>query len=286
MIYGYVCGNETIHVFFERTGYDKDGSVVYRLAHGLCCALESQETQRVVSDAPSAGLDSKSWVNPHRFVCDFEPRPPSIGGRYRNKTPSKLDTSFLRICRQVYNEARLVLYENPRFSFKSPEVLDTFMTRTTHINCTRRLRLEVDIADQDDDSDSEDGLQGLLDKDYDLRAWQNTLQVVVQKMTNLKHLHIDVRHDRCQESFFPRSVEHDGKDKVTEVLLVLGRLPLKAAKVTWLGSDRYTGKDWDWDWDSDSDVQNKWTKKEQEQWTKALQDGRLGRKNSELDVAE
>lgn len=87
--------------------------------------------------------------------------------------------------------------------------------------------------------------------------------MVVNTMSNLNYIHLDLDQDSYRQPPFSRKLEDGGGDEVTKGLLILAKLPLKVATVTlrdeyqklWSGAGYWAGYD-GWKYDNDSDEQD------------------------------
>ena len=175
-------------------------------------------------------------------------------------SPLELDLSWLRICRQIHDEARLIPYQTLTFSFHRWEVLRAVMKRHKHVKSIREIRLQIDMDE--------------LYKACHLVYWQWTFDRMVDNMISLSNIRIDMWKEDADETIFHRADDGDGYDSVTEVLLSLKGLPLKSALVTlrdgmdkiFYGLDDVPKEMKDWD---------KWTPTERRCWTERVEKGLL-----------
>ena len=332
MIYGYVCGHQTIHIY--RTEIPRHpirraqplhtwrGKVwlkrskvkdVHQLDHNVCSKSVSEEAEQIVFDSASASWRNRSNKCPHRHCTCGDPKNTPFDGHHA-KEGAKVDISLLRTCCQIYNEANMVLYHSNIFSFQDSEALKRF-TQTPQMGSIRRVRLQIRIGVLDGEYDdlrippSED----LILDTSSFAVWKEALSMVVNTMSNLKYIHLDLDQDSYRQPPFSRKVEDGGGDEVTKGLLILAKLPLKVATVTlrdeyqklWSGAEYWAGYD-GWKYDDDSDEQDdeeseeeydgedddrfnehddehddeangRWTMVQRQGWAKAVRDGLLSR---------
>lgn len=88
------------------------------------------------------------------------------------------DLGILSSCRQVYHEAKHILYTNKTFSFSDPKTLRCFMyvlqqAPSTNTLSIRKTHLEMKICEK-----------------FDEHAWNAALRVMSQRLLGLTQLHI------------------------------------------------------------------------------------------------
>ena len=300
MIYGYVCGHQTIHIY--RTEKPTPGVIHMRatqgwrverstkpvvvkkanqLIHTVCSESVSEEAEQQIFDSPSAAWNNKSNKSPHRYCVFKDPvNTPPFGG-WADPTP-QLDFSFLHTCRQIYDEAILVPYKTNVFSFKDSKALTKF-TQTPYMSSIRRLRLEINIGVEREREPYIPPWDDAKVLDTSLfSAWKQSLNRVTSQMTTLQYVHLDVEQDCYRKPPFSQKVEVGGRDEVAEGLLILANLPLRGVTVTL--RDEYDGS---FDEGSDEDVgdefdqaaderSGRWTMVQRQRWATAVRDGLLG----------
>lgn len=277
MIYKNVCDEQTVHILQNDTPYrfrDKDGhkclsNKAYQLQHAICCASVSEEAQQIIFDSPSATWSNDSNENPHTKCCSKESNKGSFAENIAKPFSNKMDLSFLRTCRQLYDEARLVPYETLTFSFRKSEVLKLFMKKTPQAIRIRHLRLEIDIGVKHDPYNP---IPNPISNTSDFQAWHASLRTISRKMKNLQYIHLDIKQDEEREAPFSRKVKDGGQDEVTTGLLIFRKVPLEVATVTLRDQCRRCYPDHDsWRiWDGRRMIT------ERQSWAKAVREGLFG----------
>ena len=110
-------------------------SLDYR-GRGLCYSIcLEEETEDSVYLKFKAGQD-EDLISCHRGCYQ------SVDESHR-----KLDLGVLRVCKQVYEEARLIPYAANTFSIREPSVFEAFTQQLlpVQIQCVRALHLDVDL---------------------------------------------------------------------------------------------------------------------------------------------
>jgi hypothetical protein len=276
-----------------------------KLDHTVCFQSVSEEAEQIVFDSASASWRDRSNQCPHRH-CTYRDPINIPFDRFHAKEVTKVDISLFHTCRQIYNEAKMVLYHSNTFSFRDSETLKR-LTQSPRLGSIRCLRLEISIGAQNGEYDdlsippSEDQI---LDTFFS-SLWKEALSMVVNKMRNLKYIHLDLDQDLYRQPPFSRKVEDGGGDEVTKWLLTLAKLPLKVATVTlrdeyrklWSGAGHWARYD-GWEYDDESDdqdeevseeeydddfgdqfdeVSGRWTMVQRQGWAGAVRDGLLSR---------
>jgi len=103
------------------------------------------------------------------------------------------------------------------FSISEWDVLNKLVNKTPHIASIRHLRLEINIGLKIEHETWESVIvtsEHIRDISA-FQSWQGALQMVIQKMKQLQHLHLDVEQDMDREPAFLRKVEDGGGDEVT-----------------------------------------------------------------------
>jgi len=141
----------------------------------------------------------------------------------------KLDASFLLTCRQMYHEARYVLWSSTIWSFDRADSLQSFMhdiqnSDPLNIGIIKKLHLHIGIQYKDDESN-----------------WNEALREVAEKLTGLKRLHVTVNllyecgiANGCDDRF-PHSSDPNmttrGKGILLGGLYALKTLPLETLTI-------------------------------------------------------
>ena len=172
----------------------------------------------------------------------------------------RMDPSLLHACRQIYDEARYILYSTNTFSFNSARNVRAFIhflvQRGTDVNEAVRS-LHVDLAHPNTDTN----------------GWTQAFNAVTQHMTRLKTLYINVDQRPGW------STSSDAKEKeismrpVMNNLAILGKAPAKSTIIILSDRDlaRYP--------DSRTSSAQDWTMDEKRMWVQevklAIQDMQL-----------
>lgn len=106
LIYRYVLGGQVLHITSE---WPKKGSPI---SHGLCIADETEDSVCSKSLAEIEGEEDFDYLS-HHIDC-LEPH-------------RGLDIRLLRVCKRVYEEARLIPYTANAFSIIRSSILEDFL---------------------------------------------------------------------------------------------------------------------------------------------------------------
>lgn len=224
-IYKLVLGGNYIHVHA-----DKDEAPQYQLY--LCAAT--------VSDT-AAQNNFDSAVELPAFK--FGPHQSCTLGWWHRTQPAHLSVGLLRSCREVYDEARNVLYTANTLSFQDPKLLCHFIhsseTRGGHNVAIRRLGLHMRISTRKEE-----------------QAWHLALRTISQSLTGLLSINISIeqfiwngsesrrhRPSTGRKKTFLTSVEDLKTLKLNDMTLIVDDLCIPFAKTVVRGM--YAGKsDW------------------------------------------
>ena len=92
----------------------------------------------------------------------------------------KLPIASLTVCRQIYHEARNVFFSANTFDVVEPRPFRLFLQRIDVVSyrsfALRSLHLQICVYDRNDE-----------------RVWDNTFCEMAEVLTNLQHLHIDLK---------------------------------------------------------------------------------------------
>ena len=99
-----------------------------------------------------------------------------------------MGVAVLRTCRQIYDEAKYLLYTTNTFSFRSSAALETFIRRLiegspTSLSAIRSLHLGMTICSHSSAVD-----------------WCNAIQLVVRNFKNLNHINLNLMLESGQYS--------------------------------------------------------------------------------------
>ncbi len=135
-----------------------------------------------------------------------------------------MNIDLLHVCRQIYNEARIIPYSANTFSFDTPRNLRAFI----HFLIQHRLNISLAIRSLHID---------LAHINYDLHGWTQAFNTVTQHMTLLDTLYINVD----QKPDWSGSADAEQKDiamsPVRGCLAILGKTPAKSTMI--VVSDRF-----------------------------------------------
>ena len=168
-IYELVLGGQTLHIITKSKDPSSRARQCHGLSHHLCDESESgpkDQRWRVSSGA--------TWFSPATLYRN------NWGAMY-----GMLESSLLRCCRQIYNEANIVRYYSNTFVFRvgGPQCLKLFYQQVSakYRNAIRRLHLNIFI------------LYGA--KSPDPNEWSDAFRIVSNHMNGLQSLYIAI--DLC-----------------------------------------------------------------------------------------
>ena len=250
MIYEYVCGYETVHIYPDTMpfiDYTFDGHAnldkPVKLTNCPCSVkMPKNPTQSFIGTIET----------PHRKCLDSRVRILESYGK------RKIDLSFLRVCRQLYNECKLVPYETLTFFFNKDELLELFLADMPHLDAIRRLHLDIDFLSQVD-WEMVGGVQDLV------ACGPTVIDSTAEKMTTLQYLRLDIDLDCCHYRQWPSKVGVGHGYRIMNRVLALAKLPLKDVTITLRGSGFRYGRD---------DEKFEWTVAKRQEWTDMVR-GRL-----------
>ena len=154
---------------------------------------------------------------------------------------------FLGTCRQIYEEAHILMYQAYTFSFDASWTLYSFM-RTIPGSChVRSIRVEYWIGNGPT-----------------VEIWAEIMYKVVRHMKDLKEVHFTF------EQFHVKGEEYQGPDidtsEIIDTLSCLTKSPLQAATVIITDAHEPTG---DTDGDDEPWLQRgRWTMVQKQEWSK------------------
>ena len=163
------------------------------LYHSICSAEESEES---VHERFKAGQEHDIDYRKRHAKCAVSwKRPDSLRRR-------KLNFGLLYVCSQVYDEARLVPYQENGFSIQSASVLKKITTQflPDQIGALRELHLDVDFATYGSAADWSSALDNprlLGYQDYSWGLKLRTLRICL----NLKFREIDMYRSFIDRDF-------------------------------------------------------------------------------------
>ena len=159
--------------------------------------------------------------------------------RYCNGRGKGLPVASLGTCRQIYHEAKNVLYSTNDFTFNDPRTVDVLIRRLDNVNhrslSVRSLYLHVHV----DNKNSE-------------RQWDNTFRMLAESLKNLRHIRIFVgEYIWNRYPYLPtrRQNPAQGKRPFLQGLLELKKLPLKTVElvmIKFMQDDSFRGDACTW----------------------------------------
>lgn len=145
---------------------------------------------------------NKKYSNPHMLCCKETSLCVPANFGVLTRIHSKIDLRFLRVCRQIYEEANTTVYTSNIFSFDCFLALRIFIDQKIFQNTNiRKLRLEIE--------DFGMGTIGFHTKS--MRAIN--LRYAACKFRNLEQLHVDVVHKYTRNHPYCAPVDDQGKLK-------------------------------------------------------------------------
>lgn len=188
-----------------------------RFTHQICCSQISEKDAQHHFDAE----DGNSL-----YMKDVELRHMGCGpSRRKGSTfaPHRIDVNLLHVCRQTYNEARLIPYSTNTFSFDTARNLRAFVNllvqRGVNVNAFRSLR--VDLAHIN----------------HDLHGWAQAFNAVAQHMKLLETLYINVDQRPKWSTSADAERKKMAMKPVLDCLTILGKMQAKSTMI--MVSDRF-----------------------------------------------
>lgn len=225
-IYQLVLGGNLLHIWRQQIKSERSNIRSTKGAireqcfnHQICSSKVSEdEAYHYFEIEDSNNFYVKYTELRHLHCCPYMSWRPDI---------VRMDVSLLHVCRQIYNEARYILYSNNTFSFNTPRNLRAFIhflvQRGSDINeAVRSLHLD------------------LVHPYNDTNGWTQAFNAVTQHMTRLKTLYINVD----QRPFWSTSSDAIEKERsmrpVMNNLAILGKAPAKSTMI--ILSDRFLAR--------------------------------------------
>ena len=190
---------------------------------------------------PTIGLKGCLSTTTQNEIHAFVPRPNTVS------------FASLCTCRQLYLEARNVLYSVNTFTVGCPKALGLFircLDISHHSLAVRDLRLTVNVDNRNEE-----------------REWDNTFQVLAENLENLRHIRIIV-NERIWDRYYPvyrRHIPASGKGSFLRGLLELKKLPLKTIELVM--TETYY---------SSSPSKYFWTNDQKREWAQSMKSAILG----------
>ena len=155
-------------------------------------------------------------------------------------TPDRMNINLLHTCRQIYDEARFIPYSINTFSFNTPRNLRAFihLLNRRSVNLNQAIRsLHIDLAYNN----------------YDGHAWYQTLEAVVQHMTLLDRVYVNVDQRTTWPSI--NGVGYISMQPLLDCFDVLGKASTRSIEI--IVSDRHLSRKY-----------GRWDPATREQWAK------------------
>lgn len=168
-----------------------------------------------------------------------------------------LHVASLVTCRQMYHEARSVLYSANTFIISSPRLVNSFIRRLNDTSydrlAVRSIRLHIYVHVRNDE-----------------REWDNTFRFLTENLKNLRYISIDV--DLCPYEYFsPMTRQHSptyAKRLFLRDLVEFKKLPLKKVELVLEGSDIPV--------DRAREDKYIWTNARKQEWVQSMKSKMLG----------
>ena len=206
---------------------------------------------RVAEDYSCVGLDLAPRMAAFREICYHEV------GRWTYKGFEHLPVASLGTCRQLYHEAKNVLYSANRLSLSDPKLVNTFIRRLDNLNhrslAMRSVYLVVYVHNKNRE-----------------REWDNTFRVLAESFKNLRHIRIMVEQriwNGYQDYSHRRRSPAQGNMPFLQGLLELKKLPLKTVDLVVTKDMRYGSLR--------GDAYN-WTDAQKREWERHMEGAILG----------
>jgi hypothetical protein len=219
-----VLGNYTIHTYIDGL----DGG----LKHYLCLSesTEMQAYKMATSKNPDKEYFGKDTKHSERWAPET-----NEALQFRHKdcywTESRLNVSLLRVCKQIYAEARHIPCGINTWSFSEPDAFHRLMTLCTSTQRQTLKTIHFEVSWYDDYEEFDSVYDG-FDEEYrpTIGEWNEFLDpAIIQKLTGLRTLHLTFREQFEQPLSFIKAAVDKGWG--AESLLYFSRLPLQTVTV-------------------------------------------------------
>ena len=161
----------------------------------------------------------------------------------------------LRTCRQMYHEARKVLYSANTVEFVNPRSVSAFLRYSNIVSdrslAVRSVHLSIHVSDRSKELE-----------------WDRAIHALAESLKNLQHLHIDVEETIWN---YPKTRRHTPtlrKRPFLRRLLELKQLPLKTFELIMSKSSRSPHR-------VVCKNQYRWTMDQQRAWAQSIQNAIL-----------
>jgi hypothetical protein len=203
-IWTYVCGDKLLHVHRD---VDDD-----RIAYRICHSQDTEEAihKRFMKRGNYTTKNLPEYIDPWLYHSTCEPQ------------NDNLDLRFLRVCKSIYGEAKLIPYRSNTFSFQYPAVF-TFFYHTfppQHRDKVRRLHLHMEM-----------GAKVIIHRDS--QSWQDAFLLrLIPAFRNSTHINISIvlGSTACWNAKLPKDYR-GWQTQWMPAVLALKALPLKTATV-------------------------------------------------------
>ena len=210
-IYSHLCTGQLIHVH-SRASTKFRADKIYRIRYHVCTLNDFHTCAGEVVSIYSKSAESKVWhqhsdclrkalnIFPNKipYYCDWCILSPPVctteAANVLRDASSPIDLSFIRTCKQMYEEAKVMPYTTNTFSFSDYRVLGRFISEYPNALHFRRLKLCIYID------------RGRWKETWPL--WQSSLRTLSLQVKTLRHLSvtIDVRFHRDVAGSSPPSM--------------------------------------------------------------------------------
>ena len=223
-IYELVLGGNLLHVKRDLKKSERD---VVRSTKGT---IKEQRFTNQICSSKISEMDAldyfKSQDGSSLFVEGIELRHSNCHpSKHKSSTyiADRMNTNVLHTCRQVYNEARFIPYSTNTFSFATPRNLRAFIHYLTRrsVNVNQAIRsLHIDLAYDNSD----------------LHAWTQAFKAVVQHMTLLEKVYINLDQRSTWPSINVDGDRHVFMHRLLNCFAILGKTSTQSIEI--IVSDR------------------------------------------------
>ena len=214
-IYELALGGNLLHIWRDQIESERSnirstkGAIKeQRFAHQVCCSkISEDEAHHHFENEDSNDFYVKYTELRHSpcFLFTTKWGPDIV----------RTDVSLLHVCRQIYDEARQVLYSTNTFSFNTARNLRAFIhflvQRGFDVNEAVRS-LHVDLAYPNNDTN----------------GWTQAFKAVTQHMTRLKTLYINLDQGLNWSTSYDAIEKERSMRPVMDSLAILGKSPAKS----------------------------------------------------------
>ena len=166
-------------------------------------------------------------------------------------TSSQLPIASLRACRQIYHDAKQVVYSANTFEFFNPKIILLFI-RCLDVSY-RNLALRSVVLN-------------IYVDNYREREWDNVFRELADNFKNLRHLHIEIDEVIWSKPWTRRHSPAYRNSPFLRGLLELKQLPLKTVELVMVDRGIY----------GDPISQYIWTIAQKQEWAQRMKSAILG----------